>query len=166
MTLSCQITQNESWPPRTSDQIQKSPTGCAIPNSQISASPHLRARRTPGCKLDAPCSSFRCRSPSPWGLVSKGGGRGPRPLCCWGSRAKSKRPGAFLPGCGAGSFPEKNAPHVPVVGTTLCGSSNHLLSFCFSSYSRLMASMGVSVSGWQRRMASSTSPSLMASSET
>ena len=47
----------------------------------------------------------------------KGEGCSPRPLCRWGSRAKSKRPGAFLPGCGAGSFPEKNAPHVPAVGT-------------------------------------------------
>ena len=62
------------------------------------------------------------RPSSPWGLVSKGGGRGPRPLCRWGSRAKSKRPGAFLPGCGAGSFPEKNAPHVPAVETVPCGS--------------------------------------------
>ena len=62
------------------------------------------------------------RPSSPWGLVSKGGGRGPRSLCRWGSRAKSKRPGAFLPGCGAGSFPEKNAPHVPAVGTVPCGS--------------------------------------------
>ena len=49
--------------------------------------------------------------------IPKGEGRSPRPLCRWGSRAKSKRPGAFLPGCGAGSFPEKNAPHVPAVGT-------------------------------------------------
>ena len=60
--------------------------------------------------------------PRPLGAGFQGGGRGPRPLCRWGSRAKSKRPGAFLPGCGAGSFPEKNAPHVPAVETVPCGS--------------------------------------------
>ena len=55
---------------------------------------------------------------------------------------------------------------VPETGTALCGSSLYLLNFCFNSYNSPMASMGVRVSGWQRRMASSTSPSLMASSET
>ena len=60
--------------------------------------------------------------PRPWGLVSKGVAEAPRPLCRWGSRAKSKRPGAFLPGVWGGFFPEKNAPHVPAVGTVPCGS--------------------------------------------
>ena len=90
-------------------------------------------------KQDAPCPSFHCRSPvqlregfpkagaSPPSPVPgrgfpKGEGRSPRPSCRWGSRAKSKCPGAFLPGCGAGSFPEKNAPHVPAVETVPCGS--------------------------------------------
>ena len=94
-------------------------------------------------KQDAPCPSFRCRSPvqlregfpkagaSPPSPVPgrgfpKGEGRSPRPLCRWGSRAKSKRPGAFLPGCGAGSFPEKNAPHVLAVGTAPCGSKGNV----------------------------------------
>ena len=35
------------------------------------------------------------------------------PLGVWG---ESKRPSAFLPGCGAGSFLEKNAPHVLGMG--------------------------------------------------
>ena len=94
-------------------------------------------------KQDAPCPSFRCRSPvqlregfpkagaSPPSPVPgrgfpKGEGRSPRPLCRWGSRAKSKRPGAFLPGCGAGSFPETNAPHVLAVGTAPCGSKGNV----------------------------------------
>lgn len=94
-------------------------------------------------KQDAPCLSFRCRSPvqlregfpkagaSPPSPVPgrgfpKGEGRSPRPSCRWGSRAKSKRPGAFLPGCGAGSFPEKNAPHVLAVGTAPCGSKGNV----------------------------------------
>ena len=47
---SCQITQNGGWPSRTADQIRKSPTGCAILKSQISAPPHLRAWSTTGCK--------------------------------------------------------------------------------------------------------------------
>ena len=73
-----------------------------------------------------PSASFSAAALYPLGVVSKGGGRGPRPLCRWGSRAKSKRPGAFLPGCGAGSFPEKNAPHVLAVGTAPCGSKGNV----------------------------------------
>ena len=41
---------------------------------QITASPHLAARRSLGCKEDTLCLTFRCRSPSPRG-VSKGEGR-------------------------------------------------------------------------------------------
>ena len=95
----------------------------AKPNRRISTpvrSASLRTTRFVSCFI------LVSRPSSPWGLVSKGVGRGPRPLCRWGSRAKSKRPGAFLPGCGAGSFPEKNAPHVPVVGTTPCGSKENI----------------------------------------
>ena len=91
----------------------------AKPNRRISTpvrSASLRTTRSVFCFI------LVSRPSSPWGLVSKGVGRGPRPLCRWGSRAKSKRPGAFLPGCGAGSFPEKNAPHVPAVETVPCGS--------------------------------------------
>ena len=95
----------------------------AKPNRRISTpvrSASLRTTRSVFCFI------LVSRPSSPWGLVSKGVGRGPRPLCRWGSRAKSKRPGAFLPGCGAGSFPEKNAPHVLAVGTAPCGSKGNV----------------------------------------
>ena len=49
-------------------------------------------------------------------LVSRRGiqreGPQPSPFVSFGVWGESKRPSAFLPGCGAGSFPEKNAPHV------------------------------------------------------
>ena len=133
--------------------------------------------------------------PTPGG-VSKGEGPQPRPFVpegVWGTVASPHVSGGGLRGrdlCAKGPFPlpcsgsyhlreqgKWNVPLweqreyplwllVPETGTALCGSSLYLLNFCFSSYSSPIASMGVSVSGWQRRMASSTSPSLMASSET
>ena len=133
--------------------------------------------------------------PTPGG-VSKGEGPQPRPFVpegVWGTVASPHVSGGGLRGrdlCAKGPFPlpcsgsyhlreqgKWNVPLweqreyplwllVPETGTALCGSSLYLLNFCFSSYSRPIASMGVRVSGWQRRMASSTSPSLMASSET
>ena len=77
--------------------------------------PHLWVQSTTGSKTESAyfyhvrsaslrttrsvfCFILVSRPSSSWGLVSKGGGRDPRPLCHWGSRAKSKRPGAFLPG--------------------------------------------------------------------
>ena len=56
------------------------------------------------------------RPSSPWGLVSKGGGLGPRPLCRWASRAKSKRPGAFLPEVWDGFFSRKECASRPCGG--------------------------------------------------
>ena len=44
MTRRCQIIQNGGWPSRASNQIRKSPAGCAIPEYQISISPHLRVQ--------------------------------------------------------------------------------------------------------------------------
>ena len=133
--------------------------------------------------------------PTPGG-VSKGEGPQPRPFVpegVWGTVASPHVSGGGLRGrdlCAKGPFPlpcsgsyhlreqgKWNVPLweqrdyplwllVPETGTALCGSSLYLLNFCFNSYNSPMASMGVRVSGWQRRMASSTSPSLMASSET
>ena len=62
----------------------------------------------------------------PLGGVSKGEGSQALPFVSLWVQGETKRPGAFLPGCGAGSFPEKNAPHVPVVGTAPCGSKENI----------------------------------------
>ena len=44
MTQRCQIIQNGGCPSRTADKIRKLPAGCAIPEYQISISPHLRVQ--------------------------------------------------------------------------------------------------------------------------
>ena len=95
-----------------------------------------------------------------WDLCAKG----PFPLPCSGSYHLREQGKWNVP-----LWEQREYPLwllVPETGTALCGSSLYLLNFCFNSYNSPMASMGVRVSGWQRRMASSTSPSLMASSET
>ena len=97
MTPPCQITQNGGWPPRTSDQSRKSPTGCAIPIPSRTASPHLQVRHTPGCKQDTLCPSFRCRSPVPLGVGFQR--RGPRPpafVSFQGGAGGNRNPPAFL----------------------------------------------------------------------
>ena len=53
LTPPCQITQNGGWPSQTADQIQKSPTGCAIPIPPRTVSPHQKVRRTPPALLSA-----------------------------------------------------------------------------------------------------------------
>ena len=53
LTQRCQIIQNGGWPSRTADKIRKSPAGCAIPEYQISISPHLRVRSTTGRKTES-----------------------------------------------------------------------------------------------------------------
>ena len=136
MTPPCQITQNGGWPSHTSDQIRKSPTGCAIPIPSRTVSPHLQAQSTMGYKTESAyfySRAFRfathypvrflfylrrssnsgrgfqrrgggsLRPSSPWGLVSKGGGRGPRPLCRFkGVRGEIEIPPRFSLGAGAG----------------------------------------------------------------
>ena len=185
------------WPSQTADQIQKSPTGCAIPIPPGTVSPHQKVRRTPMFQTGRPLPFFPLPLPRPTpGGVSKGEGPQPRPFVpegVWGTVASPHVSGGGLRGrdlCAKGPFPlpcsgsyhlreqgKWNVPLweqreyplwllVPETGTALCGSSLYLLNFCFNSYNSPMASMGVRVSGWQRRMASSTSPSLMASSET
>ena len=139
---------------------------------------------------------FSCPVPRLREGFPKGRDRSPAPLChegAWGTGGVPHVSGEGLRGrdlCAKGPFPlpcsgsyhlreqgKWNVPLweqreyplwllVPETGTALCGSSLYLLNFCFNSYNSPMASMGVRVSGWQRRMASSTSPSLMASSET
>ena len=79
-TFSFCLAKKKTCPSRTAYQIWKSPTGCAIPESQISAPPHLGEWHLSGCKEDTLCFSFRCRSPRPTpGGVSKGEGPCPRP---------------------------------------------------------------------------------------
>ena len=140
LTRRCQITQNGGLAvtncrpnPEVSYRLRYTySTQNCVPAPE--SPPHTNVpNRTPPALLSAaapPSNSgrgFQRRgvsppSPVPGRGFPKGEGRSPRPLCRWGSRAKSKRPGAFLPGCGAGSFPEKNAPHVPAVETVPCGS--------------------------------------------
>ena len=105
-----------------------------------SASPHLEAGHLPGCKPErlsatVPCVPLRYALPGPFSALSSS--LVLRPLGGWFPKAGAEAPGLcvvggpgrsrnalvlFFRGCGAGSFPEKNAPHVPAVGTVPCGS--------------------------------------------
>ena len=63
---------------------------------RITASPHLWARRSLGCKEDTLCLTFRCRSPSPRG-VSKGEKPQFRPFESFqGGAGGNRNPPAFL----------------------------------------------------------------------
>ncbi len=119
LTPPCQITQNGGWPSRTSDKIQKSPTGCAVPIPPGTASPHQKARRIPVFQTGRPLLLFplplpALRFPS-LGGVSKGGPcprpsslvplgvgfqrRGPRPpafASFQGGAGGNRNPPAFL----------------------------------------------------------------------
>lgn len=54
--------------------------------------------------------AFRAAAPASGGWFPKAGAEAPAFCVRWGSRAKSKRPGAFLPGCGGGSFQKRMRP--------------------------------------------------------
>ena len=200
LTPPCQITQNGGWPSRTSDKIQKSPTGCAVPIPPGTVSPHQKARRIPVFQTGRPLLLFPLPLPAPrfpsLGGVSKGGPcprpsslvplgvgfqrRGPRPpafVSFQGGAGGNRNPPAFLfrgaggryslfkreyppwllasetgaALCGSREtgppFTLKAPSPCPDMGMSPCGSSPYLLNLCFNSYSKLMASIGVSVSG-------------------
>ena len=92
-------------------------SGSLLPAAPINApwrtvSPHLAAWRSPGCKPErlsatAPCVPLRYALPGPIprGLDSKGGGRGPRPLCRFkGVRGEIEIPPRFSLGGSGGTF--------------------------------------------------------------
>ena len=134
MTPPCQITQNGGWPSHTSDQIRKSPTGCAILKSQISASPHQKVRRPPGLQIGCSLPLFPLlllRPPFPWGMVSKGGpcpvprprervskGRGPQPspFVPLGVQGEVETPWCFSSGVWGGFFSRKECAPCPCGG--------------------------------------------------
>ena len=144
LTLLCQITRNGGWLSRTSDQIRKSPTGCAILKSQISTSPHQKVRRIPVFqtghslplfplplpRLLGGVVSSRALLPSsvPLGVVSKGGAEAPG--LCVVSR-----------GCGGEIlFSKENFPfgfRIPnryvSAGTPLAGAKNILQYYWISN---------------------------------
>ena len=200
MTPTCQITRNEGWPSRASNQIQNPPIGCAIPTPFRELRPRIcghgarrAANRTPSAPLSAAAPRPRFPSlgggskggpcPRPSSLVPLGVGfqrRGPRPpafVSFQGGAGGNRNPPAFLfRGAGGGHslfkreypswllasetgaalcgsretgppFTLKAPSPCPDMGMSPCGSSPYLLNFCFNSYSKLMASIGVSISG-------------------
>lgn len=73
LTPLCQITRNGGCPSRTADQIWKSPTGCAILKSQISASLHQKVLRTQVLQIGRPLLLFPLLLPRlSLGGISKG----------------------------------------------------------------------------------------------
>ena len=145
--LTGQLTNTKERPVRTAMQTPNPPTGCVDKHSLKNCpricgrGVHWGANRTPSASFSAAAPLIlrgvskgegRSRSPHspshPWGWFPKAGAEAPA-FVSLGVQGESKRPGAFLPGCGAGSFPEKNAPHVPVVGTTPCGSRGNWVYF-------------------------------------
>ena len=96
LTPPCQITQNGGWPSRTSDKIQKSPTGCAIPVPFRELRPricghgtHRAANRTPPASLSA------AAPPSNSGRGFQRGGTAVPPLCAQRGYGGRRRPPCF-----------------------------------------------------------------------
>ena len=119
MTPTCQITRNEGWPSRASNQIQNPPIGCAIPTPFRELRPRIcghgarrAANRTPSAPLSAAAPRPRFPSlgggskggpcPRPSSLVPLGVGsqrRGPRPpafVSFQGGAGGNRNPPAFL----------------------------------------------------------------------
>ena len=89
---------------------------------RITASPHLVAWHSSGCKEDTPLLLFPLPLSILWGWFPKAGAEAPG-LCVVGGPGRSRNALVlFFRGCGAYSFPEKNTPHVPAVETVPCGN--------------------------------------------
>ena len=113
LTPPCQITQNGGWPSRTSDKIQKSPTGCAIPVPFRELRPRICGHGTHRAANRTHPASLSAAAPRPPFPVS---GRGfqrralpssfvPRPLGGWLPKAGAEAPGLCVVsrGCGGKS---------------------------------------------------------------
>ena len=106
-----QLTHTKERPVRTAGKIQKSPTGCA-------ENPQMTSKYIPASAGAAfiwlqrgyPLPPFPLPLPILWGVVSKGGGRGPRPLCRWGSRANRNALVLFFRGVGRVLFQKRMRP--------------------------------------------------------
>ena len=121
------------WPSQTADQIQKSPTGCAIPIPPRTVSPHQKVRRTPMFQTGRPLPFFPLPLPRPTpGGVSKGGGltsvprprervskgRGPQPspFVSLGVQGEVETPWCFSSGVWGGFFSRKECAPRPCGG--------------------------------------------------
>ena len=97
------------------------------------------ANRTPPAPLSAAAPpSLVSRSPSfvPWGLVSKGGGRGPRPLCQRGYGGRWRPPCFGWGSKGEGPLRQSPLPlaltwECPLVGARKMGIQSRMVSPCF-----------------------------------
>ena len=103
------------WPSQTADQIQKSPTGCAIPIPPGTVSPHQKVRRTPMFQTGRPLPFFPLPLPRPTpGGVSKGEGPQSRPFVPRGGMGDGWRPPCFGWGSkGEGPLRQRPLPLAP-----------------------------------------------------
>ena len=97
MTPTCQITRNEGWPSRASNQIQNPPIGCAIPTPFRELRPRIcghgarrAANRTPSAPLSAAAP-----------LILRGVSKGEKPqfrpfVSFQGGAGGNRNPPAFL----------------------------------------------------------------------
>ena len=106
LTPLCQITRNGGCPSRTADQIWKSPTGCAILKSQISASPAPESSSHTGIANRTSSASLSAAAPpSNSGRGFQRGGPQPAPLCRFkGVRGEIEIPPRFSLGGPGGTF--------------------------------------------------------------